>query len=363
MELHSQPKAASVALDKVTTAGPWEAMTQISQSTTNPALIQAAYNQMAGDLRANSMMLGQWQTSRYGLNHLDLTNCGASYGSRLWLEIVHQTTNFNGDGNSGDYGISRSGFLVGSEERRVDTTYGFFVGYSYPFLYDHGDKVEAGDLQFGFYGGSKVGDVLETKLFLGYGHQGYRSKRHITNELLIDTQNQYWDPRIKGKYSGDSMSMSLEFGLPLSSGFFCLRPVLAIDSDLTWQYGFTETGTTGLELWHGRSFMDRSFLRTGLTMQLGSVEQCDTFSFLGWAYYGHQVFSHSSPMTHSRFAKEPVTNQMTFYGVDPGRDYVNLGVGLCWNIDNSRSFYGDYDFNAFRRSTAHGGTFGFRMQL
>ncbi|MCL2304995.1 MAG: autotransporter domain-containing protein [Planctomycetaceae bacterium] len=348
-------------LDNVSSARLWDIMAQISDKieggAANYDLIQNAYDQMSGDLRANSMMLGQWQTSRYGLNHLDLTNCGVSQGNKLWLEIVHQTTNFDDDGNSGGYGISRSGFLVGSEERRVDTVFGFFVGYSYPFLYDHGDKVEAGDLQFGFYGGSKVNDRLETKLFVGYGHQGYKSKRFIDNPLLVDTRE-----RINGKYSGDSMSMSLELGLPLSSGMFCLRPVLALDSDLTWQYGFAETGNTGLELWYDRSFMDRSFLRTGLTVQLGSVDHCDTLAFQGRAYYGHQAFNNSSPVSRNRFVTEPVTNPMRIYGVDPGRDYVNLGLGLCWNIDAHRSFYGDYDFNAFSKSTAHWGTFGFMQK-
>ena len=347
------------ALDKTSSLGLWEAMTRISGAIDDGewAKVRSAYDQMSGDLLANSMMLGQWQTSRYGLNHLDLTDCGVSQGNGFWVDIVHQTTNFESDGNSGDYGISRSGFVIGSEERRVDVTYGFFVGYSYPFLYDHGDKVTANDLQFGFYGGSKVGDVLDSKLFVGYGHQGYKSKRFITNELLVDQTS-----RIGGKYCGDSMSMALELGLPLGEGFFCVRPVAAIDSDLTWQYGFSETGSTGLELWHDRSFLNRSFVRTGLTAQLGSIHRCDTLSLQGRFYYGYQVFGDSYPESRNKFASETGSDRMMIHGVDPGKDYVNLGLGLRWNIDSTRAFYGDYDFNAMTRSTAHWGTLGFMQK-
>jgi len=53
---------------------------------------------------------------------------------------------------------------------------------------------------------------------------------------------------------------------------------------------------------------------------------------------------------------------MTIHGVNPGKDYIDLGIGLRWNIDAHRSFYGDYDFNAFSRSTAHWGTFGFMQR-
>jgi uncharacterized protein with beta-barrel porin domain len=335
-------------------------MTWISNNPSQTDQVRAALAGLGSNLKANSMMLGQWQTSRYGLNHLDLTNCGTSQANKIWLEVVHQTTDFDGDANGDGYGISRSGFLVGSEERREDVTFGFFVGYSQPFLYDHGDKVTAGDLQFGFYGGSKVNEILETKLFVGYGHQGYTSKR-FTNFSINDpnwNNDPNWTPtkryQIDGKHSGDSMSMSLEFALPFGEGMFCLRPVFAIDSDLTWQYGFAETGNTGLELWYDRGFLNRTFLRTGLTTQLGSVGHCDTLALLGRFYYGHQVFGDSCPVSRS--------STMTIHGIDNGKDYVDLGLGLRWNIDSHRSFYGDYDFNAMPHSTAHWGTFGYMQR-
>ncbi len=351
------------ALDNASSTGPWNAMTQISQwIKNNPndlGSVQAAYNDLAGDLKANSMMIGQWQTSRYGLNHLDLTECGLSQGNGVWLEFIHQSTDFSGDANSGDYGISRTGFLIGSEERRADVTYGFFVGYAYPYLYDHGDKVEVNDLQFGFYGGSKVREFLETKLFIGYGHQGYKSRRYLTSEPLAGLSD---DNRIDGDYSGDSMSMALEFAVPLSAGMVSLRPLFAIDSDLTWQYAFGETGDTGVELWYDRGFLNRTYLRTGVTTQLGSVSQCDTLALMGRLYYGHQVFGDSRPETRCKFATETTADRMTIYGVDPGKDYIDLGLGFRWNIDSCRSFYGDYDFNAFSDSTAHWGSLGYMQK-
>jgi hypothetical protein len=53
---------------------------------------------------------------------------------------------------------------------------------------------------------------------------------------------------------------------------------------------------------------------------------------------------------------------MTIHGIDNGKDYVDLGLGLRWNIDSHRSFYGDYDFNAMPHNTAHWGTLGFMQR-
>lgn len=349
-------RQVAAALDRTNSAGMWDLLTQLNDAGD----IRGALDQLSGAVKANSMMLGQWRTSRYGLNHLDLTPCGEQSDYGLWLEIVHQTTDFDDDGNSADYGISRTGFLLGSEERRGDTVFGALVGYSEPYLYGNNNKIETKDLQFGFYGGSKLSDFFETKLFIGVGNQKYRSRRSISDPVLIGADSPY---RIHSSYKGNSMSMSLELAMPLGAGLFCFRPVVAVDSDLTWQYGHTEKGTTGHELSYDRAFYDRTFIRTGVTTQLGSVEECSMFTLLGRAFYEYQIVGDAAPMSKTRFAHDASNAyRMEVLGVDPGKSFVDLGVGFRWNLDDSRSFYGDYDYHFSTRSDGHYGSIGYMQR-
>lgn len=350
-------RGIAAIFDRTAAPSLWKAMTNIAAST-DQAVIDDAYMELSGSIKANAHMLGQWQTSRYGLNHLDLGPCGRSRDGTLWLEFIHQTIDFDPDMNSRDYGISRTGVLIGAEENCGDWMFGMLGGYAKPYLYSHGDKYDVGDLVFGFYGGTKIVDTIETKLYIGFGSQSYHSKRFIRNALLIeDVPNN----RVNGKFSGNSMSVSFEFALPIEMGQVSLRPLLAFDSDMSWQYGYAETGDTGFEMEFGRSFFDRTFIRTGFTAQLGSVRKCSPLALVGRFYYGYQIGGESYPVTPGRFIADP-TAGLKIVGADPGKDYVNIGVGFRWNFDECRGFYGDYDYSALDRGTGHSGTIGFMQK-
>ena len=349
--------AVARAFDRTSSAGLWRAMTNIAAST-NQAAVDAAYREISGAVNANSLMLGQWRTSTYALKHLDLTHCGMSQNYAFWLEAVHQTTDFDADFNSRAYGISRTGFLLGAEERRDDCVFGMLGGYSQPRLYSRGDQFKADDAQFGFYAGTKVCGFLETKIHIGYGHQEYDSRRFIRSPLLIGNGDA---DRINAEFSGDSMSMTLEFAVPYDWVIFQIKPLFAIDSDLTWQYGYAEVGDTGYELQFRRNFFDRTFTRIGVSGQIGSVKTYTPIALTGRLHYAHQVGGHSAPVAHGVFLADPSTS-LSIYGVNPGRDFVNVGVGFRWNIDSDRCFYGDYDFHGSKRSNGHFASLGYMQK-
>lgn len=355
---HNQRELGTL-LDRSNSLELWDVMTRLSDRNNDPADVRAAYDEITGSVKANSFMLGQWRTSRYGLNHLDLSPRAADCNNNFWLEIIHQTTDFDGDGNSGEFGISRTGFVLGSEERRCDTVFGFLVGYSEPYLHDDGDKFNACDLQFGFYGGATVNDILETKLFIGLGSQKYKNRRYLRSPILVDAGEE----KIYGENSGNSMSMSLELAIPYYSDFFAFRPLVAIDSDLTWNYGSSETGNTGLELIYDRAFYDRTFARAGFTTQIGSVRDTSAFALLGRVFYEYQMVGDPYPVSRCTFNfNDPQMGQMEIRGVDPGRNFFTLGLGFKWNLDECRSFYGDYDFNVSDRSTGHFASLGYAQR-
>jgi hypothetical protein len=47
---------------------------------------------------------------------------------------------------------------------------------------------------------------------------------------------------------------------------------------------------------------------------------------------------------------------MNIRGVNMGRDYMNIGFGLNWFVNESRSRFisFDYDLNTSKRTTSHG---------
>ena len=314
--------------------------------------------EVSGVVNANSLMLGQWKTSSYAAKHLDLTHWGMSQDMAFWVEAVHQTTDFDGGHNSRPYGISRTGFLLGGEERSDDCVFGMLGGYSQARLYSQGDKFKADDTQFGFYAGTKVCNRVDTKLHIGYGHQEYGSRRFLRSPLLIATGEA---EQINGRFSGDSMSMTLELAVPFDWTLFQLKPLFAIDSDLTWQYGYGETGETGYELGFSRNFFDRTFTRIGLEGQIGCVKRYTPMTLTGRINYSRQVGGNPYPIVRSTFLADSSTS-MRIGGLDPGKDFINLGVGLRWNIDTSRSFYGDYDLTSSKRSTAHFASLGYSQK-
>jgi len=353
---HNQREVARV-LDLMDVQCPkmWEVMTRLSQIPT-PAEQRAAFNQMTGDLRAHAIMLGQWKTSQYGLAHLDLTEHGFYEKESLWFRAIHQTTDVESDGNASAYGISRTGGVVGHEEMfGDDTTLGLLIGFSQPYVYNQGNSVNANDLQFGFYSGTRISRFLDTKMFVGVGHQYYEQKRYITDSYLLDNGP---IERIDATYTGDSMSMSWEFGVPIEGNLVSLRPVMAIDSDLTWVYNASETGTTGLELSYAREFYDKTLFRTGLTAQLGSVRYATPLSLFGRFFYARQIGG--NPYTTSRAAFSCDLNQtMTIFGVDQGKDYISGGLGFRWTLSESRSLFGDYDLTTTDRSQMHYASLGY----
>ncbi|MGL6226043.1 MAG: autotransporter outer membrane beta-barrel domain-containing protein [Thermoguttaceae bacterium] len=368
VQTHNQQEVGRVldASKAGTSDAMWEMMTRLSwligdDPTTplSPDRIYAAYSQMTGDLRAHAITLGQWKTSQYGLAHLDLTEHGLSEKNSVWFQAIHQTTDFEGDGNASAYGISRTGGIFGSEEVvGDDTLFGFFVGFSRPYIYNQGNSVEANDLQFGFYGGSRLHRFLDTKLFVGYGHQSYDQKRYITDSVLLDDGPVQ---QISSRYKGDSMSMSCEIGVPLEGGLFSLRPLAAVDSDLTWVYNTDETGSSGLEQRFAREFYEKTLARAGLTAQFGSVMYSTPLSLTGRAFYARQISGDSHTTSRAAFLGD-TSQWMSIYGIEQGKDYMTGGLGFRWTISESRSFYGDYDYTTSDRSRAHSASLGYMQK-
>ncbi|MDR2706146.1 MAG: autotransporter domain-containing protein [Planctomycetaceae bacterium] len=274
--------------------------------------------------------------------------------NNFWADVTHVQTKVKSDGNSDGYGISRTGLLIGMDIQRKPTSrIGVLFGYFAPYLWQNADRVEADDyhtalyFQKNYYGTDIYG-------FLGYAHQEYNSQRFI-NVTTLDPK--YGVDRYSGKTSGDNFSMSFELSKPRYYGNnYILRPLIGLDYIFAAQNGYLDYGTASnlFGLRYDRAEYDQWFIRAGLNLKRETFRSAMNFRL----QYINQFGSHPYPSAGGQLISAystPNTN-MNIRGVNLGRDYVNLGFGLNWFVNESRSRFisFDYDFNTSKRITSHG---------
>jgi autotransporter-associated beta strand protein/predicted outer membrane repeat protein len=274
--------------------------------------------------------------------------------NNFWADVTHVQTKTKGDGNSDGYGISRTGFLIGLDVQRKPTSrVGVLFGYFAPYLWQNADRVEADDyhaalyFQKNYYGTDIYG-------FLGYAHQEYNSRRFLD---LTQVDPAYGVERYNGKTSGDTFSMSFELSKPRYYGNnYILRPLLGLDYIFTAQNGYLDYGTHSnlFGLRYDRAEYDQWFIRAGLNLKRETFRTATNFRIQYINQFGSHPYPNAGGQLISAYST-PNTN-MNIRGVDLGRDYLNLGVGLNWFINETRSRFisFDYDLNTSRRTTSQG---------
>ncbi|MDR3199721.1 MAG: autotransporter domain-containing protein [Planctomycetaceae bacterium] len=274
--------------------------------------------------------------------------------NNFWADVTHLQTKTKGDGNSDGYGISRTGFLIGVDIQRKPTSrIGVLFGYFAPYLWQNADRAEADDyhaalyFQKNYYGTDIYG-------FLGYAHQEYNIRRFLN---LADVNQVYGTERYSGKTSGDNFSMSFELSKPRYYGNnFILRPLIGLDYIFASQNGYSDSGThSGLfGLRYNRAEYDQWFIRAGLNLKRETFRTATNFRIQYINQFGNHPYPDAGGQLISAYSV-PNTN-MNIRGVNLGRDYLNLGFGLNWFVNNARSRFVsfDYDFNTSRRITSHG---------
>ncbi|MDR2116779.1 MAG: autotransporter domain-containing protein [Planctomycetaceae bacterium] len=274
--------------------------------------------------------------------------------NNFWTDVTHLQTKTKGDNNSDDYGISRTGFLIGMDvQRKPNSRIGFLFGYFAPYLWQNSDRVEADDyhaalyFQKNYYGTDVYG-------YLGYAHQEYNMRRFLD---LRAVNQVYGIERYNGKTSGDTFSMSLEFSKPrYYSNNYVLRPLIGLDYIFAAQNGYRDFGTHSdlFGLRYNRAEYDQWFFRVGMNLKRETFRTATNFRLQYINQFGNHPYPDAGGQLISAYSV-PNTN-MNIRGVDLGRDYLNVGLGLNWFVNDARSRFVsfDYDFNTSRRITSHG---------
>jgi predicted outer membrane repeat protein/autotransporter-associated beta strand protein len=281
------------------------------------------------------------------------TNYAPYFGeNNFWMEIVHVQTKTKSDNNSGGYGISRTGALIGMDFQKKSTSrIGAVVGFFMPYLFQNQDKAEAEDYHAGLYFQKNIRSIDFTGYF-GYAHQEYDTRRYVNMGIIDPAYGPEW---YRGKTNGDTFAMSLEMSKPRYYGKdIVLRPLIGLDYIETHQAGYTDKSDdvrNTFALIYNKVNYEQLFFRVGMNLKKETAGFASVFRL----QYINQVNSDPYSSGEARFVQSNSAILMNFRGVDLCRDYLNLGTSLNLFTDSSRSrlFSFDYDANMSRRTTSH----------
>ncbi|MDO5579828.1 MAG: autotransporter domain-containing protein [Planctomycetia bacterium] len=369
-------------------------LNNIAAESSTAAEIESAYDQLSGVQRANSMMLAMdspWTTPftqmSYGRHLVKAPSgswdgcCGdASYyrgqlpqgyngyenlystqpqrsaifegydlvRNSSWGTAYHTSFKANSDGNSADYGISRTGTRIGMDwVNCMDTIAGFTMGYSRPYLYSDTQRIEMNNVHLGLYGGRQNDYGFGIKGYLGAGFQDYHAKRSVSIPTI--GLNDLYTSRNSGNSLAAAIQISKEFMIDCN---YIIRPVLQFDMQQVWTEEVSE-GTAAAALNYEKGDWNRSFGRIGLESELNEA----FFQFTGRAYYGIQLGGDSAPEMGMSFANATNGGNMMIQGVDLGESFYDLGIGALGYLDCAKrwSISGNYDYTGSNESSAHTG--------
>ncbi|MDR3196584.1 MAG: autotransporter domain-containing protein, partial [Planctomycetaceae bacterium] len=333
--------------------------------------VRGLLQQVAPDTIANGMFMGLDQPWRIAFDRLNLDSQmvyvappqGAPQPYRgqvianmrnLWFTPTVQSVSARSDGNARKFGIDRPGYKLGFDKRVAqNTSVGFLLGYSAPKLHESDDRIEGSDFQFGLYGGSMVGNYIELKGFIGFGHQNFKSNRNIYANLPGYTPQSFVT---HGRYDGDTFNFSFDISRPLFLGFSILRPTIGLDSEHAFRYAFTETGSP-LAMKFDRSSLSRTRARFGLSLETTTLDRAIFTGRLGYSALlgGHDYAVASGVMVGTNVPA------MSVRSVAVGKSFFEAGVGtkIFLNPVKTLALVGNYDATVGNRWAEHQAKAGF----
>ncbi len=255
---HNEQEAAN-AIDAISTGNggditnPLDAMEKMYyyQETYDIEGLQAALNDIAGVIHANSTML---TFTNAKIEHVydkikertkDLFPC-TKFHDKIWAEYYYNTYKVDKNENSHKFDTSVNGFLVGFDMISAKQwTMGVMAGYGTSELKQEQDKTTMRDINLGFYGGFENDKWLLKGMLLG-GYEQYATDRTIG----------FMDRMANSEHNGYSAALDLEAGYKISLNKkdskakhkMYLKPFLGITGSYINNEGYEEKNAESLNL-------------------------------------------------------------------------------------------------------------------
>ena len=327
------------------------------------AELRVALDTISGGVKANSLTLYRENPWRSALDQFGWNPCGQAIlggqnrfcpnicqKSAVWATPYYTEAEYRSDENAGAYTTRSVGFLAGlNAQLDQRTVLGAYFGYGRPEMSQGRDEVEMDDITVGIVAGGMLTPKVEMKMTVAGGFQNYSMTRNMSS--LNEIRGNYRvNPLLRSDFDGNTLFASVELARPmyLNTGVL-VRPLVAFESESVWQKGFREQGESIYALNFDKTHNDRTFVRTGLSAEIGARN----FSLLGRAFYSYQVGGTAFSQNDARFADGGVFFE-SIRGVDLQRSFTTLGAGgnFYLNPRKTQTVSANYDATMSAKSTS-----------
>ncbi len=321
--------------------------------------VRKALDEMSGSIYANMGFMtlqNTWyvhQNIANMIRPLDCQYCETdSPNSRernLWGSFLGNTGEIDSDGNSHGFDYDSYGLIVGSDLMRNDY---FRVGAHFQYMDTNMSQngiVSSADMNnydLGLYGifQYNLGYILASADF------GYTSY-DVTRSFAFGGGEDFISRTHAGETDSAQQSVRLEsaWDLTMDNRMTLLRPFLAVTYTHVQMDGVSETSdipdTYITELVNHDYDLDS--LRSEVGIRATRCFQTDSFTFgiNGRATWVHEFCDTYTTLTNNFNSQNEFQNTGSYLvrGVDLGRDYAWLGLGITADTSTAWTFFGGYD--------------------
>ena len=313
--------------------------------------ILAALDQMVGDVHGTLALVSMQNTSQmYGILSRQMQGacCGCNGAWDGWILGYGRGGDVDNDGNAAGVDYTVGGTTFGAARCLGGPRVGVFGNYSAPSVNSFVPVVHARTRSYAVGSFIEGYDVLGHFLFAGsVGYDEYEVNRYIQFANI--------NRLARSEYDGVQHGFYAEHDLDISCWFPNIRPVTSLQYINVHQETFVENGAGALNL--AVSGNNTQSLRTYAGIQYRGA----SITGKGWAAspqlqvgWQHEYLDESSLYTARFNALGPIS--YTARGLDFGRNWALLGLGMELVHGNHWSVFGGYDVYGNGRQTLHTGT-------
>ena len=292
---------------------------------------------------------------------------GYNPSTHIWGMFYGNAGTMHSDGNAGKYSQGFSGIMIGYDRfNSKPQRYGLFISAGGGSLYGElGDRTLTTEFMIGPY---MRQDTANTYLLVqaGIGNHNYDTRRRLVFGDPND-MNSYIDRTAKNEHDAFLATAHIEAGLKYRGGTLNLSPFVGVQYTGLTREAFTEHGADSLNLSADKATYSSFRAMFGMRFDSKSFRffkgQASFYGNAAWMYEfepsGKRHTEFTARFYNTGFVREP---SFTVHGNDPGRDWVQTGFGLNYDVNSYfRGFVG-YDAYANTNQVMHSANLGFVYQ-